>query len=166
MYSGLYQKGLTFGGFIELSTQITSSIDVGYATTITELEVNEACLACANRFLLHDKVYRMHKENGITIQCNSLMCFRQQGGEIDEYQTNTIIHPKKSHTVKIDSKIIEPQNTSFRDRVKKKYHHIHEIERILLEEFGEAFKDEPAKLGMYMKMIDDGLKDKQVIKIP
>lgn len=81
-----------------MSNQIQETKNVGYATRVTSQEAGEACLGCGNKFSTHEKVYRMHKENGTTIQCSSVQCFEKQGGKIDEYQINTIIPPKKDVT--------------------------------------------------------------------
>lgn len=79
-----------------MTQQIHETKNVGYATRITPEEANQACLGCANKFSTGEKVYRMHKDNGTTVQCSSMKCFEKQGGKIDEYQINTIVSPKKS----------------------------------------------------------------------
>lgn len=139
-----------------MSQLLHDSIEKGFATRITNNEKGQECVSCKNIFSTGDKVYRINKTNGTTIQCTSLHCFREQGGKIDEYQINTVIGPKPQDLITAPSK----QDADFESKVIQQYHHIHGIEEILWKNFKGAFEGEnPAKLGMYMKMIDDNLKN-------
>jgi len=135
-----------------MSDIIHDSIERGYATRIAEYENGQACITCNNVFSTGDKVYRINKEDGTTIQCTSMFCFKKQGGEISEYQINTVIAPKPKSTIPTK------QDVDFENKVIEQYHRIHGIEGILRRNFKDVFEnDNPAKLGMYMKMIDDNI---------
>lgn len=78
-----------------MSQTLHDSVEKGYATRIADYENGEECVSCKNIFSTDEKVYRINKKDDTIIQCTSLLCFREQGGEIDEYQINTIIGSKK-----------------------------------------------------------------------
>jgi len=138
-----------------MSQTLHDSIENGYAARIAEYENGQECTSCKNIFSTGEKVYRINKKDDTIIQCTSLHCFREQGGEIDEYQINTVIGPKSQDTSIVPAK----QDADFESKVIEQYHRIHEIEEILLKKFKVTFEGEnPSKLGMYMKMIEDNLK--------
>ncbi len=140
-----------------MSTQLYDCIDTGFATRILSSEAGTTCLGCNNLFSEKDKVYMMNKKNGTTIMCSSLDCFEKQGGRIDEYQITTIVARKS----KVIIPNVQPQNKDFTAKVIAQYNRINQIETILLQNYPSEFKDvsQRAKLGMYMKMIDDNIKD-------
>ena len=141
-----------------MSQTLHDSIEKGYATRIADYESGQQCVSCENLFSVGEKIYRINKTDDTIIQCTSLLCFREQGGEIDEYQINTIIGSKPQLTTQTKSATPTKQDVDFESKVIQQYHRIHGIEEILLKNFKVAFEGEnPAKLGMYMKMIDDGM---------
>ena len=144
-----------------MSVQLWETINVGYVTYVLENEINQACLGCANKLTRGQKIFIMHKENGTTIMCSNQTCFEKQGGYIDEYQTNTIITRKgttrKGTTTNDKPTSIHSPDADFEDRVMIEFYRIDKIQNILLENVGKKFDGNPAKLGMYMKMIDDGM---------
>lgn len=138
-----------------MSTQLYDCIDTGFATRILSDEAGITCLGCNNLFSEKDKVYMMNKKNGTTIMCSSLACFEKQGGSIDEYQITTIVARKP----KVITSNVQPQNKDFTAQVINRYNRINQIETILLKNYPSEFEDisQRAKLGMYMKMIDDNI---------
>ncbi len=136
-----------------MKSEIIDIENKGYVTRILPDEVDEVCVGCGQKFTLEQKVFRMKKENGMIVQCSKLTCFNRQGGIIDEYQINTVISRKP--VMKPKTK----QNMDFRDHVISQYDKLHNIEDILLDiEKNKEFSSNGQKLGMYMKMIDDSLK--------